>query len=224
MALQQVTIPASLAASLSLRPSEFLNARPHIERLMASAMVFRGTQTLLIRRAATDSYPLRWEIPGGSTSDRKDASLVAGAVRELHEETGLRAKTVLCAVGMVEPAPAHALRNLGIAAGDEDAQNEGDDAQTVTFLETGRRWGKVTLVVGVHEDGDECVRVRDGEHDRWSWVGEDEVRAGRWTGGEDIEFVSEGCWRTILQGFRVHREREAARLMARFPGKANREP
>lgn len=203
---------------------------------MAAAIVFRAPgatslhpQTLLIRRAPTDSYPTKWEIPGGSTSDRKDASIIAGAVRELHEETGLTAKKVLYPIGMLGDTETTAPGKLGITPEEEGAKNEGDDAQTVTFLETGDTWGKVTLVVDVHEDLEdgkdtESVRVRDGEHDRWAWATEEEVRMGKWKGGEEIGFVSEGVWRTVLQGFREYGAREGARLMRRFPGMANKEP
>lgn len=150
-------------------------------------------------------------------------------MRELHEETGLTAKKVLYPIGMLADSENTAPGNLGITAEEESAKNEGDDARAVTFMETGQTWGKVTLVVDVYEDlehgkDEDSVRVRDGEHDRWAWATEEEVRSGRWKGGEEIGFVSEGVWRTVLEGFREYGERERARLMRRFPGMANKEP
>ncbi|KAJ6441571.1 NUDIX domain-containing protein [Purpureocillium lavendulum] len=148
-------------------------------------------QALLIRRAAADSYSLKWEIPGGSVSLARDASVLAAAARELREETGLRVARVRRPLGMlmhsspsplscapgdrdvdgtedkageeqqeqeqaqeqertlllVEPPP-----GLGISPAEEQArQDPADDALTVTFLETGRRWGKVALLVDVRE-------------------------------------------------------------------------
>lgn len=126
---------------------------------------------------------------------------------------------------MLDTIP-HTLSNLGISAAEEGAKNEGDDARTVSFLETGQTWGKVTVVVDVHEDLDDdaSVKVRDGEHDRWAWATEEEVKGGRWMDGEEIGFVSEGVWRTVLEGFRLYAEREGRRLMMRFPGKADKGP
>ncbi|UNI16400.1 hypothetical protein JDV02_002835 [Purpureocillium takamizusanense] len=165
-------------------------------------------QTLLIRRAASDSYPLKWEIPGGSVSASRDASVLHAAARELREETGLRVAHVHCPLGMVSsssssssaagpsgshPGPsgttttppppptttatttpaesaaaatakqhargegalpaAPAVPRFGIAPEEEQARQEpGDEALTVTFWETGRRWGKVCLLVDVRED------------------------------------------------------------------------
>lgn len=225
------TVAEGLPASLSLSPSEFLAARPHIHRLMAACMVFRRgggedreqqcqhhqeqeeeqqqqqqqqeqqqqappLQTLLVRRAASDSYPLKWEIPGGSVSTARDASVLHAAARELREETGLRVARFHCPLGMVpaplpaNPPPATAgvaaaassslghedeagngngigcedgngngderlssPPGLGIAPEEEHARQEPhDEALTVTFWETGRRWGKVSLLVDVRED------------------------------------------------------------------------
>ncbi len=45
---------------------------------------------LLIQRAAHDSMPNRWEVPGGAVDD-DDPSILHGAARELWEEAGLKA-------------------------------------------------------------------------------------------------------------------------------------
>ncbi|KHN97601.1 NUDIX domain protein [Metarhizium album ARSEF 1941] len=255
------TVSAAIPPSLQCPPSQFLSARPHVQRLMAAAMVFRApapAQMLLLRRAPSDTYPLRWEVPGGTTSDRKDGSVLDGVRRELWEETGLRARGMLCVVGMAPPGPG-ATGATGSPGGAREAAREeaGDDARTVTFWEPdggrgeGRlRWGKVTVVVDVHEDldGGGVVRLDEREHDRWAWATRAEVEAGRWADGEEIGFVSEGGRRSILEGFRVYEEREgeetgetgetegkeeeeeeeeetdAPRLMAKFGGKANKGP
>ncbi|KEY69039.1 hypothetical protein S7711_03338 [Stachybotrys chartarum IBT 7711] len=165
----EFTTSPSLPAPLLLPPSAFLPAHPHIDYIMAGAIVFARSRagplkTLLIRRAPSDSYPLRWEVPGGS-ADATDASLAAAAARELWEETGLRARRVLCAAGAGLP-------------------RTGDgccfDAATgvCTFGETGDVWGKATFVVDVEQAGGGVV-LRPDEHVDWAWVTEDEVRSGR---------------------------------------------
>ncbi|RAL05370.1 NUDIX hydrolase [Aspergillus ibericus CBS 121593] len=51
-------------------------------------------QTLLLLRSPTDSYPLHWETPGGS-SDPTDTTLLASLAREVYEETGLTVTKVV---------------------------------------------------------------------------------------------------------------------------------
>ncbi|KID87404.1 NUDIX domain protein [Metarhizium guizhouense ARSEF 977] len=238
------TVSDAIPACLKCRPSEFLSSRPHLQRLMAAAMVFRAregaaaAQTLLLRRAPSDSYPLRWEVPGGSTSDRKDGSVLDGVRRELREETGLGARRMLYTVGMLEEAPPMPTPT-DLGAEKEEARNdEGDEARTVSFWEFDQRhgmvrWGKVTVVVDVDEDlGDgSVVRLDEREHDRWAWATRAEVEAGRWADGEEIGFVTEGSWKSILEGFRLYaekadkeREMDGPRLMTKFGGKANKGP
>ncbi|TWU71068.1 hypothetical protein ED733_001198 [Metarhizium rileyi] len=242
---QPYTVSDRIPGSLQARPSEFLGSKPHLHRLMAAAMVFRtsphghAAQTLLLRRAPRDSSPPKWEVPGGST-DEQDATVLDSVRRELHEKTGLHAKTMLYPVGMLDAAA----QNF---EAESDARNEGDDAQTVAFWERERdekpgnllRWGKVTVVVDVHEeealDDDGSVRLVDTEHDRCAWATREEIYASKFADGEDIGFVSGAAWRIILEGFRLHgekverareREREAkgARMMAKFGGIADKGP
>lgn len=181
---------------------------------------------LLIRRAASDSYPGKWEGPGGSTSDRKDESILAGAVREAFEETGLHVTKALYPVGMmpsfkdvlVRPDAQHPAipAGLGIEPDEEKPVNdEGDDARTVSFMETGQVWGKVTVVVDVAEDletdekAEAGIKLCETEHDAFAWVTEEEVKSARWKDGGDIGFVSAGVWSTLLGAFTLHRERGA---------------
>ncbi|KFA65495.1 hypothetical protein S40285_00524 [Stachybotrys chlorohalonatus IBT 40285] len=191
----EFTTSPSLPAPLLLSPSAFLPAHPHIDYIMAGAIVFASSRTgppktLLIRRAPSDSYPLRWEVPGGC-ADASDASLAAAAARELWEETGLRARRVLCAVGAGLPR-----------TGDGSCF----DAATgvCTFGETGDVWGKASFVVDVEQAGAGVV-LRPDEHVDWAWVTEDEVRRGMFEeeGRGELDMVSEGVTSTVLEAFRL---------------------
>ncbi|KAI1811282.1 NUDIX hydrolase domain-like protein [Poronia punctata] len=58
----------------------------------------KAGRVLLVQRAAHDSMPHRWEIPGGGV-DREDESILHAALRELWEEAGLRAHSIKGLVG-----------------------------------------------------------------------------------------------------------------------------
>lgn len=59
------------------------------DAVASGALVFDAQdRVLLIQRAANDSMPNRWEIPGGAV-DPEDPSVLYGCARELWEETGL---------------------------------------------------------------------------------------------------------------------------------------
>jgi mutator protein MutT len=62
-------------------------ASTKIDVTVARAVIGSEGRTLLVRRAAWDSLPGRWEFPGGKV-DRGEPLLVALA-REVEEETGL---------------------------------------------------------------------------------------------------------------------------------------
>ncbi|RAK71003.1 NUDIX hydrolase, partial [Aspergillus fijiensis CBS 313.89] len=114
---------------------------------------------LLLRRAPTDSYPGRWEAPGGSC-DATDGSVLAGAAREVYEETGLRVSRFRALVGV--------------------------DAWEVVRADGVRKVVKFTFLVEVeppsgHGDGGGRgggIRLEPAEHDAFVWATEEEVRAG----------------------------------------------
>ncbi|KAK8144220.1 hypothetical protein G3M48_006151 [Beauveria asiatica] len=230
MAVPNYTFDASLAR-FNISKAAFIATHPPIARVMAAAMVFRPNpsppsssssssssssppQTLLLCRAATDSYPLKWEIPGGSV-DADDATLLDAVARELWEETGLTAARMVAPIVMVPEQPlTEATRaGLGIQPQDEGLGVDADGL-TVTFEETGRLWGKVTALVTVRRGGDDGdVVLRDEEHGEAAWVTEEDVQRGEMPEGDDgtrerrgMDFVSDGVRRTILHGFRVYKE------------------
>lgn len=215
------TISHNVPACLSFSPDRFLAERPHLEHLMAGALVFRinkktsQLETLLIRRAASDSYPLKWERPAGSTSTL-DSSLLSSAVRELWEETGLHASHIRCAVGL-STLSGKDLKGWGVEPEVEQAELlPEDDALTVAILETGKTWGIVTVIVDVEEnlsedgiDGKAVVKVSPQEHEEWTWVTEEQVLTGKDKDGRRMEYTSEGVWKTVLEGFRLKKGMDA---------------
>ncbi|EWG49655.1 hypothetical protein FVEG_09126 [Fusarium verticillioides 7600] len=195
------TQPASLEAFAST-PDVFRAAHPPIEHLIAGALVTnpRG-QVLLLRRAAHDSWPLLWEVPGGCVDD-SDHGLVAAAVRELWEEAGLRAKAVKAVVGIApitEPMPDDPL--------EKDLEVLYD---MLVFRAHDGVWGKLTVWVEV-ESCDE-VKIDENEHVEFAWVTEEEALQNRFKDGKKLEFVSEGVKRNVLEGFRLWKgENEASK-------------
>lgn len=183
-------------------PSVFLHQNPHINVLLTGALVTSPTgHILLLRRAAHDSWPLLWEVPGGCV-ETTDNSYIAAAVRELWEESGLRAKHILRAVHLIAAAPI-----------DNDAEKERDrleeeavmDGDVCVFYAEGAAWGKLTVWVEVESCED--VRIDGEEHAEWAWVSEEEVKGGRFGDGRVLEMVSDGVRRSVLEGFRLWRER-----------------
>ncbi|KAI0880788.1 NUDIX hydrolase domain-like protein [Annulohypoxylon maeteangense] len=84
--------PSSASYNLSMR--EYLIAHPDFNGIAVGAFVFNPEgKLLLVQRAAHDSMPSLWEIPGGSC-DFEDESLLHGVARELWEESGLCANFI----------------------------------------------------------------------------------------------------------------------------------
>lgn len=197
------TVSPSLQAHASTSPSAFLAANADIDNLIAGALVTNAQgRILLLRRAPTDSWPLKWEVPGGCV-DATDASFVAAAVRELWEESGLRATRVKAAVRLLSEAEAGESEPKTEAAGDGevDLQMKGD---VCLFRETGNVWAKLTAWVDVETC--EAVVVRADEHAEWAWVTQEEARLRKFADGRELDFVSEGVRRTVLEGFRLWEE------------------
>ncbi|KAK7402600.1 hypothetical protein QQX98_011641 [Neonectria punicea] len=191
------TVSPALHRYSSVSPAALLAADPDIDHLIAGAVVANPHGLiLLLRRAATDSWPLRWEVPGGCV-DAADASLVAAAVRELWEETGLRATAVTGAVRLLDDEDGDGREGDG-DEGEADLRVKDD---LCLFRETGSVWAKLTAWVDV--ESCDAVVVRDDEHAEWAWVSEEEARRRRFADGRELDFVSEGVRRTVLEGFRL---------------------
>lgn len=204
-------------ACLAVPPSAFAAQHPTVTHHMTSVLVVRtyqsSLQVLLVRRVASDCYPLHWELPGGSV-DADDATMLAAAARELREETGLEA-THFSAVALMSEAPdltgpegEDLAKSFSVDPDDRDSEDTlGLDGLGLVFGEPpDRLWGKVTLVADVRTT-DEDVVLQEEEHDKWAWVSEDEVIKARFAAsGERLPFVAVGVMRTVMEGFRVKKE------------------
>jgi 8-oxo-dGTP pyrophosphatase MutT (NUDIX family) len=190
-------------APLNIHAKSFVAARPLIAGAATGALVFsRATgedRVLLIQRAAHDSMPLRWEIPGGAC-DMEDETMLHGLARELWEESGLR------------------LRNVVRQVGDE----------RVFLTRRGLGVVKVVLEADVEvetAEGEEVVPqvvLDPNEHARFLWATEEECRAGKVAAlsstGEsevvDIQFTTADERAVILLGLQLRREETATATAA----------
>jgi 8-oxo-dGTP pyrophosphatase MutT (NUDIX family) len=129
-----------------------------LEGLATGAIIFsthhpadQPDRILLIQRAAHDSMPNRWEIPGGAVDDNE--TVVSGLAREVWEESGLEVKRITACVGSGE----------GLRAG-------------VVFSTTrGRLIFKLTFVAEVKDSS--AVKLDPNEHQDYVWATEEECRA-----------------------------------------------
>ncbi|RMJ12746.1 hypothetical protein CDV36_007585 [Fusarium kuroshium] len=188
----------SLQPFASSTPTAFLAANPSIHHLMTGALVTNAQgQVLLLRRAPHDTWPLQWEIPGGCVDD-EDVNIVAAAVRELWEETGLRAEFVKAPVRLV---PVDQVREED--ALETDLETIGD---FLIFRVEEVVWGKLSVWIDV--ESYDAVKICDDEHVEFAWVTEKEARERKFSDGRELDFTSEGVRRNVLEGFRLWREEE----------------
>ncbi|KAI0156688.1 NUDIX hydrolase domain-like protein [Hypoxylon sp. FL1284] len=102
------SVPTSFTFSPSLAVFKsslqaHLSAHPVYGAIAVGAFVFNQEgKMLLIQRAAHDSLPLLWEIPGGAC-EFEDESLLHAVARELWEESALRVKSIDALVGEAIP-------------------------------------------------------------------------------------------------------------------------
>jgi len=118
-----------------------------LQGVIVGAYVFdEAGRLLIVQRAESDSMPLRWEIPGGGV-DEEDESLLHATVRELWEESGLRAQHV------------HELVGEGYKFLSRRSQN---------------RYCRYCFII--HVDGYD-VKLDPKEHQAYLWVTEEEAMA-----------------------------------------------
>ncbi|KAJ7060909.1 NUDIX hydrolase domain-like protein [Mycena amicta] len=181
-------LPASSPYNLPI--AAYLAANPTVTHLMGTVAVFfsalsESLRLLVVQRAPDDFLPLKWELPGGAVEPESDASVVAGALRELHEETGLTGRKVL--------------RSLGIRE-----FNTGGKTTPECI------WRMCIFEVAVDGDGDgveegeyPAIKLDPAEHVAHLWVSEEEVRSGR-CGDVVLEFTDQECVGILLRAFELH--------------------
>lgn len=178
-----------------------LTRRPSVHDIVAGTLILRHhSQTpeiLLLRRIATDTFPLRWEYPGGTIDTAQDTNLLSTATRECHEETGLNVRKVIAPI---------VLSSFEAEVGEDEVKNVKVDEDLTCRLEwEDRVWGIAVFLV---ESGEGKVKLDQREHGEWRWVCEEEVLKRRFRDvdgieGERIDFVSEAMRQVILEGFSI---------------------
>ncbi|KAF9883019.1 hypothetical protein FE257_004332 [Aspergillus nanangensis] len=174
----------------------FSATRPQLKAVVVGGLIFSRTQpseetptaeprVLLLQRAATDSFPGRWEGPGG-LSEHTDASVLAGTAREVFEESGLHVRNVVDLVAVDEWTHAKS-GQIGKAA-------------KFTFLVEVEE----ARVVG-WEDG---IVLDPSEHQAFVWATESEVRQS--VEGKDTRFSFVGMnGENLLTAFQLVKSKGA---------------
>ncbi|KAH8422368.1 NUDIX hydrolase [Aspergillus melleus] len=142
------------------------------------------TRVLLLQRSQHDSLPGFWEGPGG-LCEVTDDSILAGAAREVYEESGL-----------------HVSRFVDLIAVDEWTRVKSDEVV---------RAAKFTFLVEVEEaetvGWEEMVNLEPEEHEEFVWATEEEVKYGVEGNGSRLRFVGDQG-KTLLRGFGLFEGRE----------------
>jgi 8-oxo-dGTP pyrophosphatase MutT (NUDIX family) len=129
---------------------------------------------LLVQRAASDSMPNHWEIPGGGCDD-EDESILYSVARELWEEAGLKTTSILHKVG-----DAHIF-----------STSSGKNICKFTFL----------VEVETNSDGGFDVTLDPKEHQRFVWATEQDVLA-KTSGKVALQFTTQELVNTVIEAFR----------------------
>ncbi|CAK7241316.1 MAG: hypothetical protein STHCBS139747_002777 [Sporothrix thermara] len=219
------TIDPSLEA-FNVSPNEWMaqNNKDFNGIAVANVVFDDQDRVLLVQRAAHDSMPNRWEVPGGAADqedgdeeeeeeegeagpgDRKEVeidtrprqlrgTILSGAARELWEEAGLVAKRFTHLVPQPEEAP---VRGATEAPPPAFKDHQG-------FVYTNRT-GKVRYLrfaFHVEVQRTDNVVLDPDEHQAYVWATEDEVRAGTTKDRLDIPATVPATRAYILEAFRL---------------------
>jgi 8-oxo-dGTP pyrophosphatase MutT (NUDIX family) len=144
-----------------------------VSHLVASAVIIHSNRVLLLQRAAHAFQPLLWELPGGRCESR-DESVIAAAVRELWEESGLVAQKVIDVVG------------------------------EYAWLDRGEVWKKITFLVDVGDGdgggGGLRVEIDSREQAGFVWATREDV-CRDWCGDVGLRWTSEEQKGMVLDAF-----------------------
>ncbi|KAI1001774.1 hypothetical protein K3495_g6427 [Podosphaera aphanis] len=185
MALAATFIPSDLHLRVDISPSveafyqpiqTFLanNQRPAYDSICAGAFIFdRLGRLLIVQRAASDSYPGCWEIPGGSC-EATDPTILDGLAREVFEETGLQ----ITAIRQVM---------------DRDGR--------MILSRLGKRILKLEFEIEVQST--DTVKLDPSDHQAYMWSTEEECRTERHNIGIGVlfKFTSTDQLASVLNAF-----------------------
>lgn len=188
------------------------NANSHIRSTIVGAMVPRQRdhddhdirpEKLILRRIAGDQFPLKWELPGGGADLGVDKTLMDVAVRELREETRLRAKEV------VRPVRTGRLGHHNERVLGEIEHEEPFNSCSILSIikdEESNDCGVVTFIVEVG-DTSRPILIDPSEHVECAWATEQDARDKALLGldgkgGRVFDFVSEAMMRHHSRGSR----------------------
>lgn len=200
--MRQFTVsPELVHYNISLK--SFLEQRPGTQGLSMRALIFRTfggiTKILLIQRAASDSSPNRWEIPGGG-ADPEDETMLHALVRELFEETGLEATSIGKQVSDGRQFVT-ARRKLNVhelcfdVSVAETSLSQDQDQEQEQEQETG-----TSAVLSVNLD--------PKEHQSYAWASAEQVERQE-IDGVRIQLTSAEIRDVILEGFRMRSEQRS---------------
>lgn len=174
-----------------------------LDGLATGAIVFKTypddpqPRILLVQRAASDSMPNRWEIPGGAVDPGE--TILAGAAREVLEESGLVVNEI---VELVE-------------------QLEHDDWETVEggYLFKTRRQARIVKFTFVVEVKDvNALKLDPNEHQDFVWAAEEECRAKSVSrteenelgkGSVDLKFTTDAQEEAVFKAFSELKNKKA---------------
>lgn len=112
---------------------------------------------LLVQRSSTDSMPNLWEIPGGAVDEGE--TLLAGAAREVYEESGLMVKRI----------------SRLLAHDESEGERDGVEGGYIFSTRRGMKIVKFTFVVDVEDSS--TLKLDPEEHQDYVWATEAECRA-----------------------------------------------
>jgi 8-oxo-dGTP pyrophosphatase MutT (NUDIX family) len=184
----QLSSPLSFTHTHSLSEfaiplKEYLDQHPEYDGIAGGALVFDSQKRLLIiQRAAHDSLPNLWEIPGGAI-DFTDDTILHGMGREVFEESGLKVSALSRLIG---PGDGHAV-----------------------FISTTKKLKICKFTFEVEVESTDVVTLDPNEHQDYLWVTAEDClnhRLERDGTVAEFKFTRPAQEATVLEGFRLRME------------------
>jgi 8-oxo-dGTP pyrophosphatase MutT (NUDIX family) len=147
------------------------------------------------------------EIPAGTADPIIDRSITGVTVRELWEETHLRALRLNHAVGLgLTPGTL----NLTSSGEVQDARMDSEYPLCLLHV-SGLHWAVVAFLTKVEDEPSEIL-LQEDEHVEWAWLTEGEVEKGffRDRPEKNLDMVSHAMKSMLLEGFRLMKEKSHA--------------